>query len=147
MDKMADLINRHYNATLSELKPPVWERHYPSADDRLSPEARLLFSLCPRCYGRIGDRFASERALVQIIAVHAAVIRYRFLHKRLPATLVELKLGAAATDPFTGAPLNLTSLGGDAYEVSSAGPLNRGHGNAAASAARTPIVVRFQQPE
>jgi hypothetical protein len=145
MDTMVDLINLHYDATLSELKRPVWERSYPFAQDRSSRAARLLFALCPRSYARYGDRFASERTLLQLLAVHAKVIRYSILHNHLPNALEQVNPGDMGTDVFTGGPLKFTSLSRDAYEISSAGPCDRGDGNRVPGGRRTPITVKYQK--
>src|SRR5262249_2753100 len=64
MDRIVDLVNVQLDATLTEIKRPVWERDYPTSQDHTTPAARLLFVFCPRSYARFGDRFASERTLL-----------------------------------------------------------------------------------
>jgi hypothetical protein len=147
MDRIVELVNAHYDAVLSALKRPVWERDYSIAEDRGSPAARLLFSLCPRSYGRTGDRFASERTLLQLVAAHAAVIRYRILHKHLPNGLDQVHLGEIGVDVFTGGPLKFALLGGKAYEISSAGPCDRDDGTGGLSGKRKPISVQYQSSD
>jgi hypothetical protein len=144
VDSMVELINTHYIATLGELKRPVWARGYPATQDRSSPAARLLFAICPRSYAQCGDRFASERTLLQLIAVHAAVIRYRIQHKHLPDELEQVNPGDIGTDVFTGGPLRFTRLGEDKWEVSSAGPWDRGDESSGSGGRRTPIIVQYR---
>ena len=46
--------------------------------------------------GKIGDAYAREQARVRVLACHAAILRYRWEHDRLPPSLDVLKLGELA---------------------------------------------------
>jgi hypothetical protein len=62
-----------------------------------------------------------ERARLQLLAVHAALRRFRWQYDRVPDHLEELRLGDLIQDPFTGKPLCYQRKGDD-YELYSAGP-------------------------
>src|SRR5579871_1700504 len=74
-DQAAEQIGAHLDLTLAAIRRPAWERTYPEPIERNSLAARLIYSFGPSSYARLGDRFESERALVQILAAHAGVLR------------------------------------------------------------------------
>lgn len=142
-DQAAQLAGSFFDQTLSQLRRPVWERAYPGLIERDSPAAKLIGSICPPTYSRMGDRFASEHVMVQILATHAAVLRYHRRHGRLPVNLEVLNPGSLAIDPFIGGSLVYQRLADEAYEVSSAGAYDPGDSNHAPTGERVPIAVPY----
>jgi N-acetylneuraminic acid mutarotase len=150
LDQAAEIVSAHYDRALSEIKRSSWERKYPGPIERVSPASRLIYSLCPPSYSRLSDRFASEHVMVQILALHAAVLRFGRRHGRLPASLEELKPGKRSVDPFTGRSLVYERLDGEAYRISSAGAYDLGDSRRPPTGKRVPITVEcsltFAQP-
>ena len=61
-----------------------------------------------------------EEARLRLLAIHAAILRYRWERDQVPASLADLNLGDLAIDPFTGQPLTYEPLGRK-YRLASAG--------------------------
>src|SRR5262249_52688628 len=125
-DQAAILVRSHFDQTLAALRRPAWERAYPEPAERDSPAARLVFSLVPPSFARMSDRYTRERALIHLLAVYAAVRRYRLQNNALPGSLEALQLGRLALDPFTGQSLGYKRLDDRTFEIASAGPYDRG---------------------
>lgn len=142
-DQAAALVSEHYDQSLAEIKRPVWERQYPMPSERDSLAAKLVYAFVPPSYSRMGDRFASERVMLQILALHAAVLHYRQQSGHLPGSVEELKLGSLAVDPFTGTPLVYRRIGDQAYEICSVGAFDPGSSKHPPTGLRIPIVVSY----
>ena len=142
-DQATELVGSHFDQTLTEIKRPVWERKYPGPTERNSPAAKLIYSICPPSYSRMGDRFASEQVLLQILGVHAAVLHYWRQHHHLPNNVEELKLGKLVIDPFTGKSLSYKRFGDQAYEISSIGAYDPGNSKHPPTGQLVPITVSY----
>ena len=113
-------LNRYYEKLFEELRRPVTQRTYPKIDDDGSLASRLADQLIPAMTG-VGNAYAKDQAKVRVLACHAAVLRYRWEHNRVPKSLDELNLGELALDPFTRMPLEYQPLG-HRYRLVSVGP-------------------------
>jgi hypothetical protein len=72
---------------------------------------------------RTAQRMHENQAHARLLAVHAALRRYRWEYNRYPERLDELNLGALAADPFTGGLLTYARLpDGSGYTLESIGP-------------------------
>ncbi len=142
-DRAAELVSEHFDQTLTEIKGPVWERKYPVPSERESPEAKLIYSFVAPSYSRMGNRFASGRAMLQMLAVHASIIAYSQQHGHFPASIEELKLGALAVDPFTGKALIYKRSNDQTYEISSAGAYDLGDAKHPPSGQRIAITFPY----
>ncbi len=91
----------------------------------------------------MGDRFASEQVLLQILGVHAAVLRYRWQHRHLPGSLEELRLGDLAIDPFTRKSLTYQRVDDHTYEIGSAGAYDPGDAKRPPTGQRVSIIVPY----
>jgi hypothetical protein len=131
------LMNQYYTQVLAEAKKPAWQRApvAPPADGSLASRvaARILPGL-----DRVANRYDSETAMVRMLAVHAAILRYRWEYDRLPKTLEALNLGDLVLDPFTGRPLKY-EVTGRRYRLESAGPEEPD--NPRAVAGRVPVTL------
>ncbi|GMV36641.1 MAG: hypothetical protein AMXMBFR61_11490 [Fimbriimonadales bacterium] len=118
-----EIVRRYYSELLAELQKPAWERTYPDPlkEDDGSWPWLLARALMPP-WSTIADRFTADRARLQLLAVHAAVLEYRWWYGVTPADLSKLNLGETATDPFTGKPLIYKRLGDYRFKLYSAGP-------------------------
>ena len=142
-DQSAQLIAKHYDLTLAEIRRPVWERKYPEPLERKSPASKLAFAFCPPSYSPMGGRFASNRMMVQMLGVQAAVLRHLKLRNRLPENLDELKLGNLAIDLFNGKPLAYMPSGGKAFTISSIGAFDPGDWKRPSTGKRVPIIALY----
>jgi hypothetical protein len=70
---------------------------------------------------RVSERYTQDQAHLRMLACHCAILRYRWEHDELPATLDELRLGQLMLDPFTGQPLEYV-VQGRRYTLTSVGP-------------------------
>ncbi|MEP6754364.1 MAG: hypothetical protein ABJA67_02600, partial [Chthonomonadales bacterium] len=92
----------------------------------------------------MGNRFAGEQALVQMIGVHAAVIQYKLQNGHLPDNIEQLSLGRIAIDPFTGRQFSYLKHENEKYEIKSEGPWDSGDWKRSPSGKRIPISVPVQ---
>lgn len=133
-------LKRHYETLLTELRKPAWERKMPLSEADKSLSSALVNTLLVASH-MVTDRYESERATMRLLAVHAAIRRYRWEHDRPPDTLKELRLDPIFTlDPFTGETLNYQRKG-DTYELSSVGPFARGEDGVTDPKRREPIFL------
>jgi hypothetical protein len=120
VDQTMALANKNYEATLTNLSLPYWQRKSLARNSRASMADRLAdFVLAD--YDRVLDRYDTEQARVHLLGVHAAIHRFQWQKNRLPNSLGELSLDDLIQDPYTGKPL-VYIPGGDRYELYSAGP-------------------------
>ena len=120
--KMEKSLGEFYDQLGTEVRKPAWQRGpLPTpkmADD--DPGAAIVGLLVPALQQAM-DRHTQEVAMVQLLACHAAVRRYRWEHDRLPPSLPELEIGDLILDPFTGTPFKFEPQG-TRYRLTSAGP-------------------------
>lgn len=109
-----------YGQVLEQFRLPLWQRRFPERTEDGTMASRLVSLLAPTLTG-VGNAYARDQARVRMLACHAAIVRYRWEHNRVPATLPELNLGELAQDPFTGQPLQYQALGTH-YRLTSVGP-------------------------
>lgn len=125
-------IPAHLNALFvrlqAELKKPLWEAEQPvpplapkSASERM---AQPFVQLLEEPVRRIFEVRGKQQAMARLLACHAAILRYRWEHDRLPATLEELKLEDTTRDPFSGKSFVYHVLDRK-YTLESVGPLAR----------------------
>lgn len=113
------LLDEFYQRILAESSKPAWQRSWPA----LSPTGDLAERLAAQVVfspQQMGDRYTAAEAMVCLLAVHAAILRYRWEEDRLPATLALLNLGDLAVDLFTGQPLQY-HVTGRHYQLGSTG--------------------------
>src|SRR5262249_2182542 len=114
------------------LTQPYWERsqQHESIENQANPSgapdagAALARVMMPTMEN-ILDRHAQQQSLARMLACHAAIRKFRWENDRLPTSLVELKLGALAIDPFSGQPLGYKTLTLTTYRLEAIGPLAR----------------------
>jgi hypothetical protein len=113
-------LDQVFERALAEGKKPAWQRapHQELVEESL--EARIVAPVAGPL-SRAVDLFTKDRAQIRLLAVHAAIRRYRVEEGQLPDSLAVLKLGELAIDPFTGKPFEYRVLG-DGYRLRSAGP-------------------------
>lgn len=113
-------MERFYGQQLAELRKPLWQRQpvEPKADGTLA--AGLISALVPT-FHQASISYARDQARIRLLACHAAVLRYRWEHDRLPATLAELNLRELTEDPFTGEEVKY-EVQGRRYRLYSVGP-------------------------
>jgi hypothetical protein len=126
----------HLNALFArlqmELKKPYWEVETPAApptpktvSERLAEPFVQMLEATTRSLLMARAR---QQAYARLLACHAAILRHRWEHDRLPATLEELKLGDTAVDPFSGK-MFLYKVEDRKYTLESIGPMGRGSDN------------------
>jgi hypothetical protein len=133
-----DIVRSHYDQAIANADLPPWEQKELQPHNKASLAGRIVDILLP-FLPRISERYTSERVLLQMLGVHAAVRRYQWEHDALPNSLNELKLGSMAVDPFTGKLLDYKRTGERTYELSSVGPVERDDENKPIPGHRTPI--------
>jgi hypothetical protein len=138
LGQASDIVRTHYDQALANLDLPPWEQKELEQPNKATLAGRLVDMLLP-FLPRVNDRYISERVLLQMLGVHAAIRRYQWEHDALPNSLIELKLGSMAVDPFTGNLLDYKRTGERTYMLSSAGPVERDDDNKPIPGQRTPI--------
>lgn len=126
--QMVNRLNRYYDALIEQARHPA-KAHAPllpkTADSSAAGPGSFIDATMKMMYptgARSAARLAQSQAQLRLMAVHAAIRRYRWEHDRLPASLADLKLGALAIDPFTQKELTYRITGETAYTLSSVGP-------------------------
>lgn len=137
---MEKSLGEFYDQLAVEIRKPSWKRGplpvpKPAEDD---PGAAVVAVLVPALQQAL-DKHTQEVAMVQLLACHAAVRRYRWEHDKLPPSLTELQLGELILDPFTGMPFKYEPQG-IRYRLTSAGPRARA-GDPDAVDGRNPVAV------
>ncbi len=112
-------VDEYLGRQLEQSKLPPWKRDRKRIESDGTPAGRIAGALSTD-FSRIQDRFTEERHLLQQLAVHVAIRRYRWENDRLPDTLEVLNLGILELDPFTGAPL-VYKVDGAKYALTSPG--------------------------
>ena len=141
VERAMGLFDAYYGDLIRRLDQPPWQRTAPPVpiDDSLG--GRLVQMLAPSM-DHVLVAFNREQTLVQLLACHAGIQRFRWEHDRLPAQLEEARLGRLGVDPFTGGPL-VYQLQGRAYQLRSVGPPTTTD-NPRAIGGRAPIFVTQQ---
>ncbi|MBC8104468.1 MAG: hypothetical protein H7Z41_17975, partial [Cytophagales bacterium] len=85
--------------------------------------AGLLTGIVLPDLSRARRTFTRRRTEFQLLAVHAAIRRYRWQNDRLPERLEDLVLNDLLADPYTQQPLQYKVTGATTYLLSSVGPL------------------------
>ncbi len=123
LDQATQQLAEYYDATITALHQPPWDRKYPELQVPSTPADGLVFAVAPRSYARIGYRYTVETALLHLLAARAAIRRFALEHQaHLPADLEALHLGALALDPFTGTLLTYVRHDDLSCQITSAGP-------------------------
>jgi hypothetical protein len=112
-------IDEYLDKQVRQAAVPAFRRDRTKFDADGSLSGRLAGAVATD-FALILDRFTEERVLIQQLAVHAAIHRYRWENDRLPDSLVPLNLGVLELDPFTGAAL-VYKVDGPRYRLSSPG--------------------------
>lgn len=113
-------IDRYYQDLFTELRKPYWQRRLEEPEDDGSIVSRLTALQVPVFRSGM-TAYTRDQARIRLLACHAAVLRYRWEHDRLPGSLAELNLRELAEDPFTGEPLRY-QVTGSRYRLYSVGP-------------------------
>jgi hypothetical protein len=142
VDQAAEMVDSTYQQVFRTLAEPTWTWRDPWLPDEAVTAGQLATSVIMPV-GRVMERYVIDRAKIQLLAVHAAIRRFRWENNRLPGSLQELNLGDRARDPFTGAPLIYTRTA-DTYELSSAGGRDRGTPETPPTGARIPLSLTPQ---
>jgi hypothetical protein len=142
VDQAAEMVDSTYQEAFRTLSEPTWTWQDPRLPDEAVTAGQLATSVIMPL-GRVMERYVIDRAKIQMLAVHAAIRRFRWENNRMPGSLQELNLGDRALDPFTGAPLIYTHTA-DAYELSSAGGRDRGTPDTPPTGARIPLSLTPQ---
>jgi hypothetical protein len=107
------------------LKKPYWEIETPEAP---SPPRTASERIAQSFTSRLGSTVRSlllvrarQQAYARQLACHAAILRYRWEHDRLPASVEGLKLDDKAIDPFIGKPF-VYKVQDRKYTLESVGP-------------------------
>ena len=134
-DQATQQLDDYYDKTLQEMAKPPWQRSFPEDPAPTDPVSYLLNFVKPPL-NAISDSFTRDQARVRLLACHAVILRYRWEHDRLPATLDELRLGDLTVDPFTGERLQYEP-GPRYYRLNSVG---------APAGANDPMAVNGRRP-
>lgn len=97
-------MDGYYQSLLLEARKPYRERRIPEPESDGTVAGAFLAMMAP-AFNQVGGAFERGRTAIRLLAVHAAIRRYRWEYDRLPASLAELRLGDLILDPFTGEPL------------------------------------------
>jgi hypothetical protein len=129
-------LGRLFDQARAQWKKPAWER------GPLEIPADLEGSVAAQVAGpleRAMEVLTRERARIGLLAVHAAIRRYRLEQGTLPETLEGLQERDVIVDPFTGKPFTYI-ITGATYQLTSAGPRAE-PGDPRAVAGRRPIGI------
>ncbi len=143
-DEVKAIFNREYDRLAALVRQPAWERPEPEpirGDSVAERFAAALWETLRPTLVLVQDRWTQEQAQVQLLGVHAAILRYRWENDRLPASLDALHLGSLATDPFTGKSFVYKTTGETTYDLRSEGPLDRGKEGQPPSGEHVPVYV------
>jgi hypothetical protein len=113
-------MDRFYQDLRQELAKPLPQRRLQAPQPDGTVAGALIAQLCP-VFEQSNIAFARDSARMGLLACHAAVLRYRWEHDRLPDSLAALNLGPLGQDPFTGADFRY-ERDGRRYKLYSAGP-------------------------
>ncbi|MEP0765687.1 MAG: hypothetical protein HRF45_03990 [Fimbriimonadia bacterium] len=121
--RVGTVLREFHRQLLAELEKPFWERSLPEPEqiDDSSWASAILEALIPS-WSIAFEQFCAEHARLQLLAVHAAILEYRWMYGSTPEDLSRLNLGDLVTDPFTGKPLIYKRLDDYRYKLYSAGP-------------------------
>jgi hypothetical protein len=119
-DEAARRTDDYTGRLTAELKRPAWEWQLPAIDRGKTVAERLAWYELQGL--QFGLQVPGRRPIADahLLACHAAILRYRWEHDRLPASLADLHLGDLAIDPFSGHSL-LYEVTGRHYRLSSIG--------------------------
>ncbi len=123
------LLGACYDAFIGQLRIEPWRRSMPRLATGDSPDERLaeeLWTGMAPSFEKILERWTLQIAQMQLFGVHAAIRWHLWEYGKVPQTLDELKLGRLALDPFTGSPMEYKPTGPETYELTCAGPFERG---------------------
>jgi hypothetical protein len=123
LDQTIARLNAYHTLVRENIRRPAWERKELPPQNDNTPAGELFAALTPSVH-QVLDRYDSERAMMHLLGVQAALHKYRWHFGKWPDTLDALRIGALALDPLTGKKLLYTRQG-DTYELSSAGPFQR----------------------
>jgi hypothetical protein len=113
-------LDRFYQDLRQELAKPFAQRHLQAPQPDGTVAGQLIAQLCP-VFEQSNIAFARDVARMRLLASHAAVLRYRWEHDKLPDSLSALNLGSIGQDPFTGADFRY-ERDGRRYKLYSVGP-------------------------
>jgi len=113
-------VDEAFRRVYDAYRRPPWERVAPEVKSDGSVGGSLLALTMPSIGGSF-TAYTRAETKIRLLAVHAAIRRYRWETMRLPGNLDALNLGGLAVDPFTGRPFKYV-VAGDAYQLTSAGP-------------------------
>jgi hypothetical protein len=122
LSRVETALDQWYDRTLAEWRKPAWQRSTPALPEGGDLAARLATAIAPASMlSQAGFKYAQVQAETRLLALHAAIRRYRWEHDGLPASLDDLNLGELPRDLFTGQPLKY-EVRGARYRLTSAGP-------------------------
>jgi hypothetical protein len=113
-------MDRFYQDLRQELAKPLAQRHLQAPQPDGTVAGQLIAQLCP-VFEQSNIAFARDVARIRLLASHAAVLRYRWEHDKLPDSFSALNLGPIGQDPFTDADFRY-ERDGRRYKLYSAGP-------------------------
>jgi hypothetical protein len=113
-------VDTYYESILPETVKPPWERRFEALPQGGDLTTQLAAHLATRPQ-QISDKYAGAQAQVRLLALHAAILAYRWEHDRAPESLAVLNPGDLALDPFTGELLEYQVFG-RRYRLASVGP-------------------------
>jgi hypothetical protein len=131
-------LDRLLDRVLVEWKKPAWQRARLALPADESVEGQMVARAAWPMEQSV-DLFTRDRAQIRLLAVHAALRRYRLEQGRLPESLDALRLGDLAIDPFTGKPFQYRAADG-VVRLRSVGPRAE-PGDARAVERRRPVSV------
>jgi hypothetical protein len=111
-----------YDHAIAQASLPPSQRDAKEADIAPTSYGAALAGFLLPAQNQFLAATAKGRVQLQILGVHAAILRYKWEHEELPASLDVLKIGELALDAFTGQPFEY-KRDGDRYTLSSAGPV------------------------
>jgi hypothetical protein len=136
----AQRIRRAMDDLAEDLKRPSWERQAPAIATSAELLDKVARALSPWLGGVLMHNFhrldvlspydfadtTYDQTRARLLACHAAILRFRWEHQRLPKSLEDLRLGNLAIDPYTGQVLRYEPKGdgkGAGYRLASDGPI------------------------
>jgi hypothetical protein len=133
LSRVETALDQWYDRALAEWQKPAWQRSTPALPEGDDLAARLATAIAPASMlSQAGFKYAQVQAETRLLALHAAIRRYRWEHDRLPASLDDLlrhaggreaiaNRGELSLDLFTGQPLKY-EVRGARFRLTSAGP-------------------------
>ncbi len=111
-------MNNQMKRIIEMQKKPFYEREAVQPVQSNSTNAELVSTLLSMAVpNQFLTKFAMDRAKIQELGVHAALMQYRWEHNKLPNSLADLNVGKLTIDSMTGRQMIYKRLNDTTYEL------------------------------